>query len=195
MAFPLKIDFQNMDPSEYVAARIRNRAEKLSRVCDRVIGCHVTVQAPHRRHRKGNAYRVRIVTNLPGGSVVVGRDPGNQDARADIYVAIRDAFDALERQLASRARRRRGEVKAHSGSETGRVSRLFAAKGYGFIELADGEEIYFHCNAVEGGRFPTLAEGQGVRIVIAETESEFGPQATYVAPVAPMRVVRPLRAG
>lgn len=123
MAFPLKIDFQNMDPSEYIATRIKSRAGKLGRVCDRVIGCHVTVQAPHRRHRKGNAYSVRIVTNLPGGSVVVGRDPGNQDARADVYVAIRDAFDALERQLASRAQRRRGEMKAHGEDEAARRLR------------------------------------------------------------------------
>lgn len=195
MAFPLKVDFQNMNPSEYVAARIRARAGKLGRVHDRLMGCHVTVQAPHRRHRKGNAYRVRIVANLPGARLVVGRDPGNSDAHADVYVAIRDAFDALERQLASRMRRLRGEVKTLSGGETGRVVRVFPDEGYGFIELADGEEIYFHRNAVSGGGFAQMTAGQTVRLAVAETESALGPQATYVAAIAPMRVATPVRAG
>lgn len=195
MPFPLKIDFQNMDPSEYVTARVNSRVAKLAQVFNRVMGCRVTVQAPHRHHHKGNTYRIRIVVNLPGGTVVAGRDSGNDLAHADVYVAIRDAFDALERQLSSAVRRRRGEVKTHASGDTGRVARMFPDEGYGFIELTDGAQIYFHRNAVDGGGFSHLREGRAVRVTVAERESEFGPQATYVAPIAPMRVARPARAG
>jgi ribosome-associated translation inhibitor RaiA len=40
---------------------------------------------------------------VPGKGLVVSRDPG--DAHDDVYVAIRDAFDAAGRQLAEHERK------------------------------------------------------------------------------------------
>ena len=53
MPIPLQISFRNMDPSPAVEARIRKKAEKLERFHDRIIGCTVVVEAPHRHHHKG----------------------------------------------------------------------------------------------------------------------------------------------
>jgi ribosome-associated translation inhibitor RaiA len=57
------------------------------------------VAAPHRAHRKGNEYEVRIELRVPGTELAVGRKPGTAHTHDDVYVAIRDAFDAMEAQL------------------------------------------------------------------------------------------------
>ena len=39
------------------------------------MGCRVIVEAPHRHHRKGKAYEVRIDLTVPGGELVINRSP------------------------------------------------------------------------------------------------------------------------
>jgi len=111
---PVEIVFQNFASSPAVEARIRERAEKLDRFYDQIMGCRVAVEASHRRHHKGNLYHVRIDLTVPGEELVVSRVPDDKQAHEDIYVAIRDAFDAMRRQLEDYARRRRGQVKRHA---------------------------------------------------------------------------------
>jgi ribosome-associated translation inhibitor RaiA len=66
MQIPLQINFQNMDPSPAIEARIREKAAKLEHLHDRIIGCKVVVEAPHRHHDKGKLYNVRIDISVPG---------------------------------------------------------------------------------------------------------------------------------
>lgn len=99
MVEPLQITFQGMEPSPAVEQDIRRRASKLDRFRDHVLGCHVTVTAPHRHHRKGKPYDVHIDISVPGGELVVSREPGDVNAHDDVYVAVRDAFHAAGRQL------------------------------------------------------------------------------------------------
>jgi ribosomal subunit interface protein len=119
MQIPLKIDFQNLDPSEFIERRVRARTDRLERHFQRVTGCHVTIEAPHCHHLKGNEYRVRIVLHVPGEEIVISRDPGEVHAHTDVYVAIRDAFDAAERRLESHAQKVRGDVKTHQAPVQG----------------------------------------------------------------------------
>ena len=53
-------------------------------------------------------------TRLQGNELVVDRDPTQDHSHEDPYVALRDAFDAMERRLESFTHRRRGEVKSHA---------------------------------------------------------------------------------
>ncbi len=99
MQIPLQISFRNMDPSPAVEARIRKKAEKLERFHDRIIGCTVVVEAPHRHHHKGKLYSVKVDISVPGKDVVVDRAKPTDHAHEDVYVAIRDAFDAATRRL------------------------------------------------------------------------------------------------
>jgi ribosomal subunit interface protein len=188
MQTPLRIDFENMEPSEFVANRVRQRVARLQRYYRRIIGCSVHIEAPHRHHAKGNLYRIKIVLHLPGGDLPISRSAGRSPAHHDIYVAIRDAFDAAERGLARHAERRRGEVKRHVPPLAGRVTKLSATAGYGFVTLSDGRQVYFHRNSVSGGGFDRLHQGQTVRVVVAETESPLGPQATTLAPISALRL-------
>ncbi|MGI9476745.1 MAG: HPF/RaiA family ribosome-associated protein [Hyphomicrobiaceae bacterium] len=102
MSLPLEITFHNMDRSDAVEARVREKIDHLAKLTDRMMNCRVTIEAPHKHHQKGNAYQVRILLDTPQGQVVVSRDPGDVHAHRDVYVAIRDAFDAAERQLKDR---------------------------------------------------------------------------------------------
>ena len=101
-----------MDHSPAVEDRLRERAEKLDHIFDRIIACRVVVEAPHRHSRKGKLYNVRIDLSVPGKEIVANRNRPHDHAHEDVYVAIRDAFDAITRQLEDYVRVMRGDVKS-----------------------------------------------------------------------------------
>ena len=175
MQLPLQITFRDIDPSPAIEEAIREKADKLDRHAPRIISCRVVVETPHKHQHKGKQYQVRIDLSIPGDEIVVNREPN-----PDVYVAIRDAFQAAERQLKDYRQRRRGDTKQHDEQPHGRVVRLFPDEGYGFIATADGREVYFHRNAVLETSFDKLAVGAEVRF--SEELGEKGPQASTVRP-------------
>ena len=107
MQIPLEIAFKNMEKSDAVEARIREKAEKkLERFAGRITSCRVVVEAPHRHQHQGNCFDVRIDIHVPGEELVVTRE-STDPAHTDVYVAIRDAFDAVVRQLEGSGGRRK----------------------------------------------------------------------------------------
>ena len=112
MQIPLQVTLKDMPQSEAVESRIREKTEKLSRFYDRIISCRVVVETPQRHQHQGKLYSVRIDLTVPGAELVVNRA---QDE--DVYVAIRDAFVAITRQLEDFARRQRGDVKTHAAPD------------------------------------------------------------------------------
>jgi cold shock CspA family protein len=202
MEIPLKVTFRNMPPSPAIEANIREKAAKLDTFYDRVMSCRVIVEAPHRHHYKGKAYLVRIDLTVPGGELVINRapkrleaatlrlpelsgkevieshEPSKHAAREDIYVAIRDAFNAAARKLQDYARRRRGSVKIHEVTAHAVVSKLFPDDGFGFIHTPDAREIYFHKNSVLPPGFDNLQVG--TEVYFAEEQGAKGPQASTI---------------
>lgn len=180
MQVPLQIDFENMDRSDAVVAHIEERVEKLERFYPRITACRVTVVAPHRHHRHGKIYAVRINLDVPGKHITIDHTGPKDHAHEDVTVALRDAFAAAQRRLEDHSRLIRQKVKHHDTPNHGTVARLFAYEGYGFIELPNGQEIYFHRNSVIGDGFDALDVGSEVRVEVAEGESAQGPQASAV---------------
>ena len=189
MQIPLQITFQDMDPSPFVEAKIREKAQKLEHYHDRIMACRVVVEPLGQHHHHGNLYQVRIDITVPGGEIVVSRDSGLNHAHEDIYVAIRDAFKAARRQLEDHLRRTRRKVKKHEMPPHGRVIEYFPEDGYGKILAPDGREIYFHENSVLNGGFRQLGIGSEVRF--AEEQGEMGPQASTVRPVGKHHIPGP----
>lgn len=113
MQLPIQINFHNLPPSEALEAKIREKVQKLTRITDTITACRVTIDTPHKHHHKGSTYQVTIDLTLPGNEIVVSRDPGLNHAHENAYVAVRDAFNALTRQLASYVRRRQGKSRQH----------------------------------------------------------------------------------
>jgi len=180
MQLPVQVSFRNMPPSEAIETDVRERAAKLEAFFERITSARVVIEAPHRQHRQGKLYHVRIDIRVPGREIVVSREPAEHHAHEDAYVAIRDAFDAARRQLEDYAREVRGSVKAHAPVPRGRIARLDPEHGHGFVETDDGHEVYFHRNAVVDTEFDQLRVGDEVRFV--EEAGEKGPQASTVRP-------------
>jgi len=187
MKIPLQITVRNASVSEVVKNDIREKAAKLELFSGNIMGCRVTVDSPHRHQHQGMQYAVQIDLTVRGSELVVKRQP-----HEDVYVAIRDAFDAARRQIEEYERRLRGEIKVHEAPSQARVSKLFPGEGYGFLEAPNGYEIYFHRNSVLGDAFDRLTVGTEVRFV--EEEGEKGPQASTVV-IAHKRRGREAKAG
>ena len=173
MQLPLQITARDVSLSEAAETDIRNKAANLDLYYDSIMSCRVVVEGPVRHHRKA-PYTVRIDLTVPGSELVVDRH-----ADEDLYVAIRDAFDAARRRLEDYARRQRGAEKTHEAAPHGRVTMLFPKQDYGFLETPDGREIYFHRNSVLHPGFDRLEIGTEVRFV--EELGQEGPQASTVA--------------
>jgi cold shock CspA family protein len=196
MILPLQISFRNMKSSEAVDARIREEVAKLETFYNGIMRCRVIVEIPHRHHRKGDLYHVRIDMTVPGAELVVKREPSlhaslrdidseketksfeAHAAHKDVFVVIRDAFKEARRQLQDFARRERGQTKLHVPQATARVSSLFPDKGYGFLKTPEETEIYFHKNSVLNNAFNRLTLGSSV--TFTEELGEKGIQASTV---------------
>ncbi|MFV8828966.1 cold-shock protein [Alkalihalobacterium sp. APHAB7] len=61
---------------------------------------------------------------------------------------------------------------------TGTVKWFNAEKGFGFIEVEGGDDVFVHFSAIQGEGFKTLEEGQAVTFDVEEGQR--GPQATNV---------------
>ena len=115
MAVVAETLFRNMEPSDAIAARVADRMEWLERHHDRITHLRVIIEAPHRNHAKGKIYHVKIAVGLPGRpELVVSHEPEANHAHEDVYIAIRDAFDAARRQLQDVTDVRRGKTKTHA---------------------------------------------------------------------------------
>lgn len=53
-------------------------------------------------------------------------------------------------------------------------------KGFGFISLANGKDLFFHSSAVQGVSFDDLREGQ--KVTFTEGRGQKGPCAENVSP-------------
>jgi ribosomal subunit interface protein len=179
MRIPLELTFRNMPHSNAIEAAVHERVAKLERFFPRIISCRIVVEEVARRDKaRALVYRVRVDVRVPGRELVGDKAPPPQRFHEDVYIALRDAFDAVVRELEDFARRERGEVKCHEEHPRGRVSTLFPERGYGFIEGPDETTVYFHRHSVQNVGFDHLAVGTEVSFI--EEDGDKGPQARAV---------------
>lgn len=178
MQIPLEITFRRMNPSPAVEAKIREKAAKLERYHDHIMSCRVVVEAPHTKHQQGNLFQVRLDIKVPGKELAISQHHPQDHAHEDVYVALRDAFNAAARRLEEQSRIQRGDVKAHEAPPQGRVVSLDPDLDCGHLETPDEELVYFHRNSVQGAGYEALEVGSLVRFT--EEMGEKGPQATSV---------------
>ena len=114
----IEITFSGTPHSSAVEATIREKIEKLSEIFTAIISCHVVVRAAHHAHHSRNVYHVLIDIHVPGKEIIASRDNHSEDAHEDVYVAVRDAFNATRRQLDDYTQIHRGDVKTHRRSGT-----------------------------------------------------------------------------
>lgn len=153
-------------------ARLRHLAEGHDDLIDLRIAGHWT------RHHHIGGQEVRITCQARGREIVAAR------TRDDLGLALNETLDIFEREVhrLREKRRDRSRVGAPQAALLGIVDRIFREKGYGFILTDDGEQVYFHRNAVkEGLDFDRLEEAD--RVALNVEPGREGPQSTTV--VAP----------
>lgn len=158
MALALDITVRDIETSPAIETRIREKADKLTQYFERIESCKVVVEQEQKKAHQGKLYLVRLDVTVPGKHLVVNRQPST-----DLYVAIRDSFQAMYRQLEDYAGKIRGDVKSHLKSLEGEIKGLFA--DYGFIETPDGSKYYFHESNVMQPPFSELMVGQMVHFI------------------------------
>jgi ribosomal subunit interface protein len=90
----VQISFRGLESSPAIEARIRHKVGRLNRFAHHIIACRVVVEALRRHQRTGQLYQVLIDINLPGHQIVLSRE-----AEEDVHVALRNAFDAAQREM------------------------------------------------------------------------------------------------
>lgn len=209
MQSPLQITFRNLASSATIEEWVRTEADKLDGLYNRVMRCRVAIEVPHRHHRKGSPYHIRIDLTVPGEEIVVKREPslshrarqlGETEIKKRLEVktphknlraAINDAFKAAGRRLQDYARRQRGDVKSHPPLQVARVGKILQDQGYGFLTSDDGRGIYFHKNSVLNGAFSQLKVG--TRVSFVEELGDKGPQASTVRTISKERIPVPAK--
>jgi len=114
MSSSLQITFLGMPRSPAVEAQVQRWVDRLEKSFGRLLRCEPWIEQPHQHNRKGKTFRVRVELAVPGDTLVVSRDAGEDHAHENVYVAISDAFRAARRQLQTHASMQRGEVKLHA---------------------------------------------------------------------------------
>lgn len=187
METPVEIDFQGMDASADIHDIIVQHVVKLEEKFGRITAGRVVLKAPGPHHRTGGLYELNIRLALPNGREVnIARTATADERQSDLTFAINDAFKRARRRLQDQVRRLQQKTKHHDGPPIGTVARIDPAGEFGFIETADGREVYFHRNSVLDGAFPRLNVGS--RVTYVEEMGEKGPQASTVNPIGKHRL-------
>lgn len=105
---PVTVRYFGMDPSDAVTAKAMDDVQRLHKHYPDLRACHVRVQLDHKHQHQGRPFSVVIDATLTDFELSV-----NRVHKEDVYVALRDAFDAMQHQIAHVVSRRRGDVKAH----------------------------------------------------------------------------------
>jgi ribosome-associated translation inhibitor RaiA len=109
-----RITFRDMDSSPAVEHDIKTHVEKLASHFPDMLGCHVVIEMPHRSHRQAPEFRVLVELEMPGKTLVVSRDHGDTDDRADAHQQIKRAFAAAHRELEKFTDARKGHSRAQA---------------------------------------------------------------------------------
>jgi SHS2 domain-containing protein/cold shock CspA family protein len=179
MQTPVEIDFQGMSGTAEIRQAITTYLAQIEKRFGRITAGRLMVKGPGGHHRTGEPYEVNLRLALPEGREVnVGRTPEADERQSQWRFALHDAFKRARRQLQDHVRQLQGQVKQHESQPIGTVTKFDPSGEFGFLEAADGREIYFHRNSVLDGGFPRLTAG--TRVVFAEEEGQKGPQASTV---------------
>lgn len=160
MILPVHIQFHGMEPSDALETSAREHAHRLESFAPNIMACRVGIDLEQKHKHQGRPYGVRIDLTLPGHELVV-----NRVQHEDVYVALRDAFDHMKRQLEDVVRKSRGQEKQHAVPLHGEVVRLDDEGGFGFIRTPDGDEYYFNRDNMAGTPFEHMQTGSAVQFI------------------------------
>ena len=115
MRDPVEITLRGVPQSAALERYIGEQARALERQCDRIQACQVVAEALHQHRQQGAQFAVQLNITLPGTEVVVNREHSE-----DVYIALRDAFEAARLQLNDHMRRQNGAARSSNNGTPNR---------------------------------------------------------------------------
>ena len=109
----IQITLHNIRRSPALSARIRDLGERLENHWSEMIHCRVAVAQEAGRGARPRLFRVTINVRLPGRELVASAQNSE-----DVYTALREAFDAMRRDLNEAAPMRRPPSAKPSSTES-----------------------------------------------------------------------------
>jgi len=107
---PLQITVRDILPTGPIENKIRERAKKLGQIYKQINSCRVVIDMPQKHKHQGKLFNVHIDLTIPKKELAV-----THQENKDLYLAIRDAFNATERLLEkyvkSKNVRKKGAIK------------------------------------------------------------------------------------
>ena len=114
MTLPLELTYRGLEKSDFLEKAVTDRYTKFERLDWGITHCHVILDSPHHHQHKGRLYEVHIEVRVPGNQLAVSHKTTRNGSQEDIYLLIKNAFTAMERQLIKWSDKRHLDVKAHS---------------------------------------------------------------------------------
>ncbi len=108
---PLEVVFRNMKPSAELEADVRAHVARLELLDKHIIGCRVTVELENHAHKTGDIPQLHIEVEVPGKNIAVNH---RHEHGGDVLTSVREAFDAVTRQLREHTARKTLHVKHHA---------------------------------------------------------------------------------
>jgi len=96
MTTPLEISFHGIDKSDAVEARIQEKFGRLHNHFDRMTHARVVITSPNRTGDRAKMFTVKVDIGMPGQQPIVVNSEGDY---TDVFLALRDAFNAAQRKL------------------------------------------------------------------------------------------------
>lgn len=172
LPFDVHIEGRNLDLLPEWQEKIKAELARLQKHSHDDI-LHARVELIGTSHHRLGAFEIHVVASLPGSTLAVKRQ-GEY-----VLPLIVEVFNVLDRRLREHSRQKQQQVKVHEeGVHRGRIARLFPEESYGFIVTPNGDEIYFHKNALKRGVFEKLSEG--MKVEFGQEQGDKGLQATWV---------------
>jgi cold shock CspA family protein/ribosome-associated translation inhibitor RaiA len=171
----VQIEGQRTEVEPTLQTWITHRLEELNGPYEDIFRARVTL-LKNERHQKGSD-EARVFLSLSGKTLSATRTADTIDD------ALYEVIDVISRELDEFRTIRRGAVKTPGPRPRGRIVRLFADRGYGFIETESHREVYFHANSVRDIPFDKLEIGMAVELDVEAGNK--GPQASRVTPHYP----------
>ena len=110
MQVSIQITFHQMEHSQPLEDRIREKVAKLEHFYAGLTSCRVVVERASHPHHDRGPVSVRFELALPGSRTIVGGGPGTRnDAAEDFESALKAAFEAAKRQLHDHVEAMRGD--------------------------------------------------------------------------------------
>lgn len=178
MQKPPTIIYRNTDRSGVIDGVVYGQVEKLESICDQIIDRKVVIETMEVPGRDHPLVQVDVEISVPGKKETLTYKPRESHAHEDIFIALNDVFDDMQRQLQEYMQHTESKTRKSKALMTGVVCEIFPEMNYGKIMTSDGHEVYFHRDSVEGDTFTTLKPDSVVQF--KEITGLLGRQASMV---------------